>query len=347
MLVQVSLQTGALAPAIDDVDGVRDGRGAWSSAHAARRELHTQNWGLAVVAFGLALMVGASSCWHGQKPRLRTIGNGRPGRTPGVTPCAGSSATGPASSTRRTSKSSSPSDSIRSRDAVERGLVLHRTAQNRLDGLDLHVESLEPLRELLAEPAPDPDLIPARSHHASILEPTGVTEPHPKEWPPPSPKYPAPSREKLTQECARARFASNPKRGIRGHRLEGQPPGRSEAGISFQARRDAGSPGPAPPSPGHPPAAALRCAGRGQRRAPRTHLCARPAQARRRSSRRGWPSAAAEAGRLDIPATQARRERVLGGVSSRRSAALLPASGALAISQPHVRARRPGSSTGC
>jgi F0F1-type ATP synthase assembly protein I len=58
MLVQVSLQTGALAPAITTSMVFETVVGVVVGLTLLDEELHTQNWGLAVVAFGLALMVG-------------------------------------------------------------------------------------------------------------------------------------------------------------------------------------------------------------------------------------------------------------------------------------------------
>ena len=63
---------------------------------------------------------------------------------------------------------------------MERGLVLHGAAENGLDGLDLHVEALEPGGDLLSEPAPHPDLVATRAHHLAIVGVAGVTEPHPE-----------------------------------------------------------------------------------------------------------------------------------------------------------------------
>lgn len=57
MLVQVSLQTGALAPAITTSMVFETVVGVVVGLTLLDEELHTQNWGLAVVAFGLALMV--------------------------------------------------------------------------------------------------------------------------------------------------------------------------------------------------------------------------------------------------------------------------------------------------
>jgi drug/metabolite transporter (DMT)-like permease len=57
-LVQVSLQTGALAPAITTTMVFETVVGVVVGLTLLDEELHTETWGLAVAAFGLALMVG-------------------------------------------------------------------------------------------------------------------------------------------------------------------------------------------------------------------------------------------------------------------------------------------------
>jgi len=57
-LVQVSLQTGALAPAIATTMVFETVVGVVVGLTLLDEELHTETWGLAVAAFGLALMVG-------------------------------------------------------------------------------------------------------------------------------------------------------------------------------------------------------------------------------------------------------------------------------------------------
>jgi drug/metabolite transporter (DMT)-like permease len=57
-LVQVSLQTGALAPAITTAMVFETVVGVVVGLTLLDEELHAQKWGLAVVALGLALMVG-------------------------------------------------------------------------------------------------------------------------------------------------------------------------------------------------------------------------------------------------------------------------------------------------
>lgn len=57
-LIQVSLQTGALAPAITTTMVLETVVGVLIGLTLFDEELHTQKWGLAVAALGLALMVG-------------------------------------------------------------------------------------------------------------------------------------------------------------------------------------------------------------------------------------------------------------------------------------------------
>ena len=56
--MQVSLQTGALAPAITTTMVFETVVGVVVGLTLLNEELHAETWGLAVAAFGLALMVG-------------------------------------------------------------------------------------------------------------------------------------------------------------------------------------------------------------------------------------------------------------------------------------------------